>query len=123
MLTIGEVAKRSDVTVATLRFYEEKQLIYSLRTNGNQRRYLNSVLRRVAIIKVAQRIGISLAEIKEQFDGLPKTTNPTKQDWQNLSKQWQNKLDARIELLLKMRNQMDMCIDCGCLSLENCPLL
>ena len=122
MLTIGEVAKRSGVSVPTLRFYEEKQLIQSIRTNGNQRRYLRGVLRRVAIIKVAQKVGISLAEIQEGFKVLPKDHNPTKADWEQLSKAWQIKLDERISLLMQMKEQMQWCIGCGCLSLEDCPL-
>ena len=121
MLTIGEVAKRSGVSVPTLRFYEEKQLIRSVRTNGNQRRYLRCVLRRIAIIKVAQKVGMSLLEIEAGFALLPKQ-NPSKADWEKLSRAWQEKLTEKIELLTQMKEQMQWCIGCGCLSLEDCPL-
>ena len=121
-LTIGELAKRSDVTVATLRFYEEKQLIWSIRTTGNQRRYQRAMLRHVAIIKAAQQVGISLQQVKTAFQVLPKQGNPSKQDWQHMSQQWQQTLDQHIIRLLQLRQQLDGCIGCGCLSLEQCPL-
>ncbi len=88
-LSIGDLAKRSDVSVAALRFYEEKELIWSARTSGNQRRYQRSMLRRIAIIKAAQQVGISLQQVKVAFSALPKQGNATKQDWQQMSQQWQ----------------------------------
>ncbi|ENV46422.1 redox-sensitive transcriptional activator SoxR [Acinetobacter brisouii CIP 110357] len=119
---IGELAKRSGVSVASLRFYEEKQLIWSTRTNGNQRRYLRAMLRRVAIIKVAQSVGISLDEVKQAFAVLPDHQVASKQDWQRMSSLWKTQLDEKIQTLLQLRQQLDWCIGCGCLSLEQCPL-
>ena len=121
-MTIGELAKRSGVTVAALRFYEEKDLIWSTRTEGNQRRYQRAMLRRISIVKVAQQVGMSLAEIKQAFAVLPRNKVASKADWQIMSKQWQQNLEARIVQLLQLRNQLDWCIGCGCLSQEDCPL-
>ncbi|QIO05020.1 redox-sensitive transcriptional activator SoxR [Acinetobacter shaoyimingii] len=121
-MTIGDLAKRSDVSVATLRFYEEKELIWSIRTEGNQRRYQRAMLRRIAIVKVAQQVGLSLAEIKQAFTALPKQKMASKDDWQKMSQQWQQDLDQRIIKLLQLRNQLNWCIGCGCLSQEQCPL-
>lgn len=121
-LTIGELAKRSGVSVATIRFYEEKELIWSVRTSGNQRRYQRAILRRIAIIKAAQQVGISLGQIKETFASLPKQQIASKQDWQTMSQQWQGQLDQQIMMLLQLRQQLDQCIGCGCLSLAQCPL-
>ncbi|MEG0404945.1 MAG: redox-sensitive transcriptional activator SoxR [Acinetobacter sp.] len=121
-LTIGELAKRSGVSVATIRFYEEKDLIWSTRTAGNQRRYQRAMLRRIAIVKAAQQVGISLKQIKETLSTLPKQQVATKKDWQIMSQQWQEQLDQQIMMLLQLRQQLDQCIGCGCLSLEQCPL-
>ena len=121
-LTIGELAKRSGVSVATIRFYEEKDLIWSTRTAGNQRRYQRAMLRRIAIVKAAQQVGISLKQIKETLNTLPKQQVATKKDWQIMSQQWQEQLDQQIMMLLQLRQQLDQCIGCGCLSLEQCPL-
>ncbi len=121
-LTIGELAKRSGVSVATSRFYEEKDLIWSTRTAGNQRRYQRAMLRRIAIVKAAQQVGISLKQIKETLSTLPKQQVATKKDWQIMSQQWQGQLDQQIMMLLQLRQQLDQCIGCGCLSLEQCPL-
>lgn len=121
-LSIGDLAKRSAVSVATLRFYEEKQLIWSIRTAGNQRRYQRAMLRRVAIIKIAQQVGIRLQEVHDAFAVLPKQKVATKSDWQKMSKRWQQQLDQQIIHLLQMRQQLDQCIGCGCLSLKQCPL-
>ncbi|ESK57056.1 MAG: redox-sensitive transcriptional activator SoxR [Moraxellaceae bacterium] len=121
-LTIGELAKRSGVSVATIRFYEEKDLIWSTRTAGNQRRYQRAMLRRIAIIKAAQQVGISLKQIKETLSTLPKQQVATKKDWQIMSQKWQGQLDQQIMMLLQLRQQLDQCIGCGCLSLEQCPL-
>ena len=121
-ISIGELAKSSGVSVATLRFYEEKQLIWSVRTNGNQRRYLRAMLRRVAIIKIAQVVGIRLEEVKQAFSVLPQEQIASKQDWQNMSKLWKEQLDNKILTLLQLRQQLDWCIGCGCLSMDQCPL-
>lgn len=122
ILSIGEVARRSGITVSALHFYERQGLIESLRTAGNQRRYARSVLRRVAVIKVAQRMGLPLAEIAQALQGLPSGRTPTQADWSALSARWRQALDARIEGLTQLRDQIDGCIGCGCLSLKVCPL-
>lgn len=122
LLTVGEVATRSGVAVSTLHFYEQKGLIHSLRTAGNQRRYRRDVLRRVAVIKVAQRIGIPLADILEALATLPEGRTPTVKDWARLSARWKAELDARITLLTQLRDQLSDCIGCGCLSVEVCRL-
>lgn len=122
VLAVGQVAKRAGVSVATLHFYEEKGLIFSQRNAGNQRRYRKDVLRRVAIIKAAQQMGLTLREIKAQFAALPAGEPAGKQHWQKLSTEWQSSLDARIAQLTALRDSLTGCIGCGCLSMENCPL-
>ncbi len=121
-LSIGEVASRSGVAVSALRFYEDKGLISSWRNAGNQRRYSRDVLRRVAVIKVAQRAGVPLASIRDALASLPQGRTPTAEDWRRLSARWQAELDARIQCLAQLRDQLSGCIGCGCLSLERCPL-
>lgn len=121
-LTVGEVAARAGLAVSTLHFYESKGLIHSWRNAGNQRRYPREVLRRVAIIKVAQRTGIPLAEIREALSSLPEGRTPTAADWRKLSARWKADLDERIERLARLRDHMDSCIGCGCLSLKKCGL-
>lgn len=121
-LSVGEVARRSGVAVSTLHFYETRGLIHSARTAGNQRRYARAVLRRVAVIKVAQRMGVPLAEIAEALQALPRNRAPSAADWQRMSEAWQAALDARIQTLVQLRDQLGGCIGCGCLSLAACPL-
>ena len=121
-LSVGDVAKRSGVAVSTLHFYETKGLIRSLRTEGNQRRYPRGVLRRVAVIKVAQRTGIPLATIQAALAELPDSRAPTAEEWAALSQAWRTELDERIRRLTQLRDQLDDCIGCGCLSLKACPL-
>jgi MerR family transcriptional regulator, redox-sensitive transcriptional activator SoxR len=121
-LTVGEVAARSGVAVSTLHFYEAEGLISSWRNSGNQRRYAREVLRRVAVIKVAQRTGIPLSEISKALATLPEKRTPTANDWKNLSALWRAQLNDRIERLTRLRDQLDGCIGCGCLSLGTCPL-
>jgi MerR family transcriptional regulator, redox-sensitive transcriptional activator SoxR len=121
-LTVGEVAARSGVAVSTLHFYEAQGLIQSWRNRGNQRRYPREVLRRVAVIKVAQRTGIPLAEIREALATLPDNRTPAAADWARLSRRWREDLDDRINRLIRLRDQLDGCIGCGCLSLGICPL-
>jgi MerR family redox-sensitive transcriptional activator SoxR len=121
-LTVGEVAARSGVAVSTLHFYEAQGLIHSWRNRGNQRRYPREVLRRVAVIKVAQRTGIPLAAIREALATLPDNRTPTEADWAALSRKWRTELDQRINRLVRLRDQLDGCIGCGCLSLGVCPL-
>jgi MerR family redox-sensitive transcriptional activator SoxR len=121
-LTVGDVAARSGVAVSALHFYEAQGLIKSWRNSGNQRRYAREVLRRVAVIKVAQRTGIPLAEIREALSTLPDKRTPTAEDWKKLSTRWRGNLDDRINRLIRLRDQLDGCIGCGCLSIESCPL-
>jgi MerR family redox-sensitive transcriptional activator SoxR len=122
VLSVGEVAKRSGLAVSAIHFYEAEGLIKSTRTAGNQRRYPREVLRRVAVIKVAQRIGIPLSVIREALLTLPKGRAPTAKDWRNLSKRWKEVLDERIDRLVQLRDSLNGCIGCGCLSLKVCPL-
>jgi MerR family redox-sensitive transcriptional activator SoxR len=121
-LSVGEVARRSGVAVSTLHFYEAKGLIASSRTEGNQRRYPRGVLRRVAFIRVAQRVGISLAEIAAALATLPTGRAPDREDWSRLSAGWRAELDQRIVQLKKLRDTLDDCIGCGCLSIDRCRL-
>lgn len=120
--TVGKVAQRCGVKVSTLHFYEQKGLIYSLRNAGNQRRYKADVLRRVSVIKAAQKMGISLAAIKEAFANLPDRRTPTMKDWEKLSSAWQAELNGRIAYLERLRDSLTGCIGCGCLSMKNCPI-
>ena len=120
--TVGKVAQRCGVKVSTLHFYEQKGLIRSWRNAGNQRRYKADVLRRVSVIKAAQKMGISLADIKQAFATLPDQRTPTVKDWEKLSSSWQGELNARIAYLERLRDSLTGCIGCGCLSLKNCPI-
>ena len=121
-LTVGEVAERSGIAVSALHFYEKKGLIQSSRSAGNQRRYHRDVLRRVAVIKVAQRIGIPLAEIAEALAELPDGRSPTARDWKRMSAKWRIHLNERINDLTVLRDQLNECIGCGCLSIKACRL-
>ena len=122
LLTIGEVAERSGVKPSVLRFYERVHLIESTRSEGGQRRYLRQVLRRVAFIRAAQQVGLSLDEIAEALASLPAARNPTAADWSRLSRSWRTRLDDRIGELERLRDHLDSCIGCGCLSLKVCRL-
>jgi MerR family redox-sensitive transcriptional activator SoxR len=121
-LSIGETAARSGVATSTLRFYESRGLISSHRVGGNHRRYHRSMLRRVAIIRVAQTLGLSLLEIGNAFATLPDQRTPTKKDWGRLSATWGQQLDRRIAELQNLRARLNGCIGCGCLSMKNCAL-
>ena len=121
-LTIGHLAERSGVSVSALRFYETKGLITSVRTAGNQRRYEQSTLRRVAFIRTAQQVGLSLEEIGAALATLPDGRTPTRADWQRLSRAWRGRLDEQIARIEALRDRLDGCIGCGCLSLKTCAL-
>jgi MerR family redox-sensitive transcriptional activator SoxR len=121
-LGVGEAAERSGVAVSTLHFYETKGLIRSSRSRGNQRRYAREVLRRIAVIKVAQRAGIPLATIQQALASLPEDGAPTRKDWRRLSTGWRTELNNRIQKLTELRDRLDDCIGCGCLSITACPL-
>jgi MerR family transcriptional regulator, redox-sensitive transcriptional activator SoxR len=122
VLSVGEVARRSGVAVSTLHFYEAQGLIRSHRTPGNQRRYARDVLRRVAFIRVAQRVGITLADIAAALATLPSDAAPNRADWARLSTMWRAELNLRIGQLEKLRDTLDDCIGCGCLSIDRCRL-
>jgi MerR family redox-sensitive transcriptional activator SoxR len=121
-LSAGEVAERSGVAVSTIHFYETKGLIRGWRSPGNQRRYGRDVLRRVAVIKVAQRLGLPLATIRKAMDSLPGGRTPTAADWKRLSAEWRTDLQRKIRILQKLSRELDGCIGCGCLSLKICRL-
>jgi MerR family redox-sensitive transcriptional activator SoxR len=121
-LSVGQVAKRCGVKISTLHYYEQKGLIFSLRNQGNQRRYKRDMLRRIAIIKAAQRMGISLDEIGKALANLPNNRTPTKEDWMQLSMAWKQQLEQRIAYMQDLRDSMMGCIGCGCLSMTSCPL-
>ena len=120
--TVGKVASRCGVKVSTLHFYEQKGLVQSWRNTGNQRRYSADVLRRVSVIKAAQKMGISLDGIARAFESLPDKRTPTPKDWEKLSSRWQGELNERIAYLERLRDSLTGCIGCGCLSMKNCPI-
>ncbi len=122
-LTIGAVAERTGVAPSALRYYEAEGLITSTRTDGNQRRYHRDVLRRVSFVKVAQQVGLSLGEIHEALASLPESRTPTQEDWSRISRAWRPRLDEQIHLIERLRDRLDGCIGCGCLSLKACRLL
>ncbi len=122
LLSIGDLSERSDVAPSALRFYEDAGLIESTRTEGGQRRYLRETLRRVAFIRIAQKVGLSLDEIRTSLASLPRSRTPTKADWARLSQAWRPRLDEHVAMLTRLRDQLDECIGCGCLSLRACAL-
>lgn len=122
LLTIGEVADRSGFPQSALRFYEREGLLRATRTSGGQRRYERSVLRRLAFIRAARTIGVGLEEVRAALDRLPDGRTPTKADWTRLSRAWRGRLDEQIQALQALRDGLDSCIGCGCLSLQRCRL-
>lgn len=121
-MTIGEAAQRAGMATSALRFYEAEGLIESERTAGNQRRFRRQELRRIALIRAAQSLGLSLGEIREALDKLPEGRAPTKTDWDRLARQWRSSVDERIAALQRLRDEVSSCIGCGCLSLRSCGL-
>nr|AIA77237.1 transcriptional activator SoxR [Vibrio cholerae] len=121
-LTVGQLSERSGVATSALRFYETKQLITSFRTNSNQRRYLPSMLRRVALIQVAQSVGFTLEEIRYELSTLPMNKTATKQDWDRVAKKWQQDLDKKMVKIQSLKDNLSGCIGCGCLSMKKCHL-
>lgn len=121
-LSVGEIAKRSGIPVSTLHFYESKGLIRSERNAGNQRRYPRYILRQLAVIRVAQSVGLSLAEIRTHLDALPGDGAPTAEDWQTLSSAWRAELEERIAKMTTLKDKLTACIGCGCLSAKDCPM-
>ena len=122
-LTIGALSERTGVATSALRFYEAEGLIHATRSPGGQRRYARDAIRRVSFIRVAQQVGLSLEEIRDALHTLPDRRTPTEKDWQRLSASWRPRLDAQIALLERLRDRLDGCIGCGCLSLRTCRML
>ena len=121
-IPIGELARRTGSSVSAIRFYEDKGLIESLRSAGGQRRFLRSDIRRLSFIRIVQQCGFSIQDIRAMLDGLPHGRTPTKADWSKLSRQMRAELDRRIALMQGLRDRLDGCIGCGCLSLKACSL-
>ena len=121
-ISIGQLAKRTGVAVSAIRYYQEKGLLDAQRTDGNQRRFMRSDIRRVSFIVIAQRLGLALADIEAQLAQLPRGRAPRLGDWQQVSRRMRFEIDQRINLLSRTRNQLDQCIGCGCLSLDKCQL-
>jgi len=122
-LTIGALSERTGVAPSALRFYEAEGLLHSTRSAGGQRRYPRSTLRRVSFIRVAQQVGLRLDEIRDALASLPDGRTPTEEDWQRLSAAWRPRLEAQIAVLERLRDRLDGCIGCGCLSLRFCRLV
>ena len=122
LLSIGDIARRTGLSVSAIRFYEEKGLVEAHRTGGNQRRFLRSDIRRLSFILIAQKLGLSLAEIEEALEGLPEGRTPNAADWAKISKGIRQRINAQIAALEKVRDNLDSCIGCGCLSLRKCAL-
>jgi MerR family redox-sensitive transcriptional activator SoxR len=122
LLSIGEIARRTGLSVSAIRFYEEQGLIEPVRSGGNQRRFLRSDIRRLSFILIAQKLGLALGEIKARLATLPQGRTPNARDWAAISLAIRETLDARIEELTRTRDRLDGCIGCGCLSLENCAI-
>ncbi len=122
MLSVGEVAKRAQLAVSAIHYYEAEGLIHSIRNNANQRRFSRDVLRRLAIISAARNLGIPLKTIKMALSTLPQNKTPSIKDWERLSYSWQEELQKRIDRLTALKNTLDSCIGCGCLSLDKCQL-
>ncbi len=122
LLPISEVAERSGFAASALRFYEAEGLIAATRTPGGRRQYQRTVLRRLAFIRAAANVGLSLEEIRAELDRLPGGRNPTKADWQRISRHWGSRLDEQMAALRKLRDGLDSCIGCGCLSLQRCGI-
>jgi MerR family redox-sensitive transcriptional activator SoxR len=121
-LTIGEVAHRAGIAHSALRYYEREGLVSAVRTAGGQRRYARHVLRRLAFVRAAQNVGLSLEEIRTALATLPEARTPTKADWERLSRAWRTRLDEQIQGLIALRDGLTSCIGCGCLSLRRCAL-
>ena len=122
VLSIGELSRRTGMSVSAIRFYEARGLVKAVRTGGNQRRFLRADIRRLSFAQIAQQLGLTLAEISAELATLPQGRAPTRQDWQGISRRIRRALDRRIEMLEKTRDLLDGCIGCGCLSLDRCAL-
>ncbi len=123
LLTIGEVARRADIAASALRFYDAEGLVRAVRDPGGRRRYPREALRRLAFIRAAQNVGLSLEDVREALASLPNTRTPTKGDWERVSRAWRHRLDEQIDALTSLRDGLTACIGCGCLSLRACALM
>ncbi|MEM9232675.1 MAG: redox-sensitive transcriptional activator SoxR [Pseudomonadota bacterium] len=121
-ISIGQLAERVGVSVSAVRFYESKGLLCPIRNAGGQRRFLRSDIRRLSFVLIAQQIGLTLEEIREKLDALPAGRNPTKADWSGMSRTFREDIERRITVLTRLRDKLDGCIGCGCLSLKNCAI-
>jgi len=121
-LSIGELSRRSGLAPSALRYYEDAGLVAAERDLAGRRRYRRTVLRRLAFVRAAQQVGLTLEEIRTALDGLPRARTPTRADWARLSRQWRPRIEARIAELVALRDRLDACIGCGCLSLATCRL-
>ena len=122
LVSIGTLARRTGVAVSAIRYYEERKLLTSLRTGGNQRRFLRSDIRRISFILIAQKLGLGLTQIEAELATLPQGRTPTLTDWQRISRSMRVALDTKIQLLTRTKQKLDQCIGCGCLSLSRCQL-
>lgn len=122
LLTVAQVAQRSGFAPSAIRYYEAQGLVPAHRTAGNQRRFARSVLRRLAFIRAATNIGLTLEEVRDELHLLPDSRTPTKADWERISRHWRRRLDEQVEALLRLRDGLDSCIGCGCLSLQRCAV-
>ena len=122
LLSIGEIARRTGLTVSAIRFYEERGLVSSERNSGGQRRFLRRDIRRLSFVLIAQKFGFTIEQIKVHLDALPDNRTPTKADWTKMGRQFGRELDEQIASLTRLRDKLDSCIGCGCLSLQSCGL-
>lgn len=122
LIPIGVLSRRTGLAVSAIRYYEDRGLVTSIRTGGNQRRFLRSDIRRLSFVQIAQKLGLGLAEIERELAALPQGRTPNVMDWQRISRSLRKEIDSRIQLLTRTRNKLDECIGCGCLSLERCAL-
>ncbi|OYW51058.1 MAG: redox-sensitive transcriptional activator SoxR [Novosphingobium sp. 28-62-57] len=122
LIPIGTLSRRTGLAVSAIRYYEDRGLVTSIRTNGNQRRFLRSDIRRLSFIQIAQKLGLGLVEIERELATLPQGRTPNIMDWQKISRSLRKDIDSRIQLLTRTRNKLDECIGCGCLSLDRCAL-
>jgi MerR family redox-sensitive transcriptional activator SoxR len=122
LIPIGTLSRRTGLAVSAIRYYEERGLITSVRTAGNQRRFLRSDIRRLGFVQIAQKLGLGLSDIERELATLPQGRAPTVMDWQRVSRSMRKDIDSRIQLLTRTRNKLDECIGCGCLSLDRCQL-
>ncbi len=122
LLSIGEIARRTGLSVSAIRFYEEKGLVTSERNAGGQRRFLRRDIRRLSFVLIAQKFGFTIGDIKKHLDTLPDGRTPTKADWAKMSRTFRQELDKQIDHLTRLRDRLDGCIGCGCLSLQSCAL-